>query len=146
MGGILLPLPSAVAATAVGRPYDWRDVRRDVFAPFEAAGYFSNVWATWLRDLVVDFGWFGAVLFCGLYGGFMAWARNRFELTGALHYHFLEVIACFVFAFGAFTGILYASWVAYAFFAALVMMVAVRVTFRSPIAAGASAPKLAPRS
>jgi len=128
-GGYSYPLPWALAGIASNTPYsNWQDIRRDVFLPLDNAGYFSNVWATWLRDLLVDFGYFGAGLFCGLFGAFMAWARNRYEATGALHYHFLEVISCFVLALGAFQNLLWANAIAYAFFAAVGAMIAGRVT------------------
>lgn len=110
----------------------WIEIRREVFAPLESAGYFGNVWATWLRDLLVDFGYFGAVVFCGLFGSFMAWARNAYEHTGALHYHCFEVLACFTFAYGAFAGILFFTFLSTAYILALALMLAVRLTV-SPI-------------
>lgn len=136
------PLPGAVAVKATDTPSgDWRALRKEIYAPLDAAGYFSNVWATWLRDLLVDFGYIGAVIYCGLFGAFVAWARNRYESTGSLHYHFLEVLSCFVLAFGAFTSLLWDSWIANAFFAAIGVMFAVRITFRDAWvrSAGASA-------
>ena len=75
-----------------------------------------------LRDLLADFGYIGAILFCALFGGFLAWARNRYEMTGALHYHYLEIIACFTLGFGAFTSFLFESFVAYAFLFALLAL------------------------
>ena len=129
-GAYSFQLPARVVATIDGRwtRDQWLQTRQKIYAPIESRNYFGNVWATWLRDLLVDFGRIGAILFCGLFGAFMAWARNRFELTGALHYHYLEVIACFSFGFGAFTSFLWEPFVAYPFFCAIVVMVAMRAS------------------
>lgn len=123
------PLPARVLGTFNGTwtRNEWYAARLEVFAPIESRNYAGNVWATWLRDLLVDFGYVGGVVFCALFGMFMAWARNSFELTGALHYHYLEAIACFTLGFGAFTSFLWSSFVAYPFFLALAIMLAMRV-------------------
>ncbi len=128
-GAYSYPLPARVVGTLTGSwtRTQWYATRQDIYAPIEAQNYFPNVWATLLRDLLVDFGLFGAIVFCGLFGVFMAWARNRYELTGALHYHYLEVIACFTLGFGAFTSFLWDEFLAYPFFVALAMMVVLRL-------------------
>lgn len=127
-GAYSFQLPARVVGTANGTwARDERAQQRyEIFTPIEAGGYFGNVWATWLRDLLVDFGYFGSVLFCGMFGGFMAWVRNRHELTGALHYHYLEVLSCFTFGFGAFAGFMWDPFVAYPFFLAVAAMLIVR--------------------
>lgn len=118
-GRYSFPLPARTAATLGGiRTGQWIDVRREVFAPLESANYFGNVYATWLRDLLIDFGYFGAVLFSGSFGAFMAWSRNAFERTGALRYHWLEVLACVTLGFGAFAGLLFFTFLSVAFFIA----------------------------
>ena len=115
----------AAQTNAIG---EWTLVREEIFEPLEAGGYPGNVWVTWLRDLLVEYGYLGAVLFCALAGGFMAWARNRFEATGALHYHYLEAVACFTLAFGAFQNLMWVNVYSAVFFIALGVMVASRVT------------------
>jgi len=105
-------------------------IRRDIFGVYVGRGYNGNVWATWLRDLRLDFGYLGAICFCGLFGGFMAWARNRFELTGAVHYHCLVTIAGLTFANGAFSNLLFNNFLAYAFFVGVAFMVAMQIDFR----------------
>jgi len=127
-GAYSFPLPTRMAGRLTGRDVQPSvDLRAEVFEPLEAAGYFGNVWTTWLRDLFVDFGYTGALLACGLFGAFMAWSRNRFERTGALHYHYLEVISCLTIAFGAFTSYLPFSFLSSAFFTAVVVMFVTRV-------------------
>lgn len=127
-GAYSYPLPARVLGTVRGTwtREDWYAIRREIYAPIESQNYFGNVWSTWLRDLLVDFGLAGTIMFCGLFGAFMAWARNRYELTGALHYHYLEVIACFSLGFGAFTSFLFDPFLALPFLFALAVMVAVR--------------------
>lgn len=126
-GAYEYPLPNLVVSKFAGTtPRPWSQVRREVFGPFEAAGYYGNVWATWLRDLLVDFGYAGALLFCASFGAFMAWARNCYERTRALHYHWLEVLACFSVAYGAFAGVLFFTFLATAFFVAVGAMLATR--------------------
>jgi hypothetical protein len=129
-GEYSFPLPARLLRRVTGTqdPDRWNAIRREIFGVFAGRGYYPNVWPTWLRDLRLDFGYLGAVCFCGLFGGFMAWARNRFELTGAAHYHCLTAIAALTFAFGAFQNLLFVGYVANAFFAGLAFMVAVRVT------------------
>ena len=130
-GAYSFPLPARLVGTINGTwdREQWYDTREKIYAPITSRGYFGNVWATWLRDLIVDFGYFGAIIFCGVFGAFLAWARNRYELTGALHYHYLTVIPCFTFGFGAFTSFVFDSFVSIAFFVALAIMVIVRVRF-----------------
>lgn len=132
-GAYSFPLQTGAVQRATGQthPRRWIEIRHEVFAPLESAGYFGNVWATWLRDLLIDFGYLGALLFCGAFGAFMAWARNAAERTGALHYHCLEVISCFTLAYGAFAGILFFTFLSTAFFLSLALTVAVRITVRS---------------
>jgi hypothetical protein len=137
-GAYSYPLPARVSAAVAGTtPKSLATIREEVFDPLESAGYSGNVWATWLRDLVIDFGYSGAVVFCALFGAFMAWARNRFELTGALHYHTFEVMACFTLAFGAFASVLPFALLASAFFTAFAVMFAMRVRFTQSTAAPA---------
>ena len=127
-GAYSYPLPARVATGLGGaNAKSWADIRAEVFAPLESAGYSGNVWTTWLRDLVIDFGYVGAVIFCALFAAFMAWARNRFEQTGALHYHYFEVIACFTLAFGAFTSVMPFVFLASAFFLSIAVMFATRI-------------------
>lgn len=118
-GRYSFPLPARAAALGGVHTERWIDIRREVFGPLESANYFGNVYSTWLRDLLVDFGYLGAVLFSGCFGAFMAWARNSFERTGALRYHWLDVLACFTFGFGAFAGLLFFTLLSVAFFIAL---------------------------
>ena len=134
-GAYSFPLPARVAAGLTGStPRSLAVTRSEVFAPLESAGYEGNVWATWLRDLVIDFGYYGAVLFCAAFCAFMAWSRNRFEATGALHYHYLEVLSCFTLAFGAFTSVLPFTLIASAFFTAIGVMYLTRLQVRKPAA------------
>lgn len=123
-GAYSYPLPGRVLGTINGTwtPEQWFGIRQEIFAPITGRGYFGNVWATWLRDVLVDFGYLGAIFFCGLFGAFMAWARNRSQAIGALHYHFFEVIACFTLGFGAFTSFMFDPFVSYPFFLALAVM------------------------
>lgn len=119
-GRYSFPLPARLASTLGGvRTGTWSDTRRDVFAPLESSNYFGNVYATWLRDLLVDFGYLGAILFSGSFGAFMAWTRNAFERTGALRHHWLDVLACFTLGFGAFAGLLFFTFLSVAFFIAV---------------------------
>jgi hypothetical protein len=126
LGAYSYPLPARVVNRFMGS-YDgdqWLETRSRVFAPLESRGYAGNVWATWLRDLIVDFGYAGALIYCGAFAAFMAWSRNLYERTGEIHYHFLEVLACFTFAFGAFQNVLWFTTVATAFFAAAFLALA----------------------
>jgi oligosaccharide repeat unit polymerase len=131
-GAYSFPAPALFLSKITGTdvPDRWAAIRRDIFGVYEGRGYNGNVWATWLRDLRLDFGYLGAICFCGLFGGFMAWARNRFELTGAVHYHCLLTIAGLTFAFGAFSNLLFNNFLAYAFFVGVAFMVAMRIDFR----------------
>lgn len=124
-GAYSFPLPATVVGHLLGTysPDQWTKARINVLRPFQSTGYVANSWATILRDLFADFGEVGAVLFCGLVGIFMAWARNRWEDTGEIFYHALEVYATVTFAFGAFQSLLYPDYVANGFFLAWAIVI-----------------------
>jgi hypothetical protein len=137
-GAYSFPLPARFLGTIAGTwtRDQWYGLRQEIYAPISSGGYFDNVWAMWPRDLLVDFGYLGAILFCGLFGAFMAWARNRFQMTGALHYHYFEVLATFVLGFGAFTSFMWEAFIAQAFYVSIALMFVVRarlhVTSKNP--------------
>ena len=108
-------------------PPTWLDTRDEVFWPLESAGYPGNVWATWLRDLIVDFGYSGALLFVFCFGALLAFARNRFDKTGSAMWHNLEVIGVLTLVFAPFQNMLWYTQVADAFFFAIIALVLVRV-------------------
>jgi hypothetical protein len=120
-GSYSFPTPTIFAKLALGgfSSDEWTKTRQRVFRPFTDSGYLGNEWATLLRDLYVDFGQWGTLVFLACLGGFMAWARNRFEDTGEATFHALETYAALTLAFGAFQSLLYPDYVATAFFAAL---------------------------
>lgn len=124
-GAYSLPTPTIFVRLALGTysADEWTKARVKVFRPYSATGYLSNAWATILRDLVVDFGEVGAVAFCGMLGVFMAWARNRYEDTGEVFYHALEVYATITLAFGAFQSLLYPDYMANGFFLAWAIVI-----------------------
>lgn len=109
-------------------PPTWVDVRHEIFWPLERAGYEGNVWATWLRDLYVDFGYLGTLAYLFSFGALVAFARNRFERTGSLPWHYLEVLGAFVMAFGAFVSTTWSAPIYTAFFLALAALVIVNLT------------------
>jgi hypothetical protein len=125
-GAYSFPLPDRTVAKFRGTstPDRWLKTREKVFMPLEKAGYFPNVWATWLRDLLADFGYLGAILFSAVFGMVMARARNAHERTARLVPLFIESLACLTFAFGAFTGVLWNSFLSDAFFLCLALSAA----------------------
>ena len=124
------PLLARMYHRVVGtiNPPTWLDTRDDVFWPLESAGYPGNVWATWLRDLIVDFGYSGALLFVFCFGALLAFARNRFDQTGSAMWHNLEVIGVLTLVFAPFQNMLWYTQVADAFFFAIIALVLVRLT------------------
>jgi len=129
LGAYSYPLPARTIAKATGKntPDLWLQNRLQVFAPIEQAGYFPNVWSTWLRDLRVDFGYAGTAIFLLAFGGFIAWARNRFESSGLLLYHYFGTLATLTFAFGAFQNLLWSNFLSNAFYLTLVLAVVIRL-------------------
>ena len=109
-------------------PPTWLDNRAEVFWPLESAGYPGNVWATWLRDLIVDFGYSGALVFVFCFGALLAFARNRFDQTGSAMWHKLEVIGALVLVFAPFQNMLWYTQIADAFFFAIIALVLMRLT------------------
>lgn len=128
-GSYSYPLPGRILTklTGTGGADLWLKAREQIFLPLVRAGYFPNVWSTWLRDLLVDFGYLGAVLFCALFGGFIARERNLYEKTGLLYHHFFEAIACLIFTFGVFTGLMWSAFLANGFFFTIAIAVFVRL-------------------
>lgn len=149
-GSYSYPLLTQLEQKLVGAAQPWTVTRRQIFDVMEKRGYAGNIWPTWLRDLLVDWGYFGAMVFCGLFGAFMAWARNRYERTGLAHYFLLESIAALTFAFGAFQNLLWVNVYQTVLIAALVFWAAVavlrpaRMEFKTPVHVAAQ-PSLAKR-
>lgn len=144
-GAYSYPLPARTLAkfTGTASPGMWLESRQKVFAPFTGAGYFPNVWSTLLRDLLVEFGYIGATAFCAGLGAFLALARNAFERTGQLSYHYLEIYACFTLAFGAFTSVLNSTLLSTSFIVAMLIMLGTRIGAFSllvPVKRSAQAP------
>lgn len=127
-GAYSFPLPTKVLAIATGSYTDgmWLQTRLEMQLPLAGQGYHPNVWGTWLRDLLVDFGYIGAVFFCGLFGLLMGWARNRHERTGLLGYHSLDVVLVGTAAFGAFQSLLYVNFGGFTLYMTLVLILAER--------------------
>ncbi len=44
-------------------PNDWAESRATVFGPLQDINFGTNVWATLVRDLLVDFGFLGSIIF-----------------------------------------------------------------------------------
>ena len=124
------PLPARMYHRIVGtfNPPAWVDVRDEVFWPLESAGYPGNVWATWLRDLIVDFGYPGTLLFVFSFGALLAFARNRFDQTGSAMWHNLEIIGALTLTFAPFQNMLWYTPVANSFFFAVIALVLIRLT------------------
>ena len=141
-GGYSYPLPARTIAKLQGTatPDLWLKDREQAFMPLASAGYFPNVWATWLRDLLVDFGHLGAILFSVGFGAFMAWARNGFERKGTLYHHYYQTIACFTFTFGAFTSLLWNGFLANAFFITIALAFGVHTGLFSRLLPHAAVP------
>lgn len=64
-GQYSFPAPTRYALRAIGQydPDDWAIARHEVFAPLADINFGSNVWATLLRDLLIDFGFGGTIIF-----------------------------------------------------------------------------------
>lgn len=126
-GAYSFPIVEHAWAKARGVPSQKRSVERaEVFAPFEESGYYGNVWATLIRDLLVDFRWPGTLACFAIFGWLLAWARNGLESSGALHYHYLESISCYIVAFGAFTSYLWNPMIAIGLCTAIAVMFVTR--------------------
>jgi hypothetical protein len=88
---------------------DWEffwSIRNKVWAPLAALGYGTNVWATLLRDLAIDFGWTGtliSVFFLGVGSKWMAIKAisGRYPAL-VVAYSFTAVFLVFSFAISMF--------------------------------------------
>jgi hypothetical protein len=123
-GQYSFPIPAQLGRKVVRKrdPEAWQKARKSVFRPFSSAGYVENAWATMLRDLFADFGYVGAILFCGLFGLGLAWSRNAFESTGSALYLAIESYLALTLAFGAFQSVIWTNYVSYGFYFALVAL------------------------
>jgi hypothetical protein len=54
--------------TFTGDPWAWERARYDIFKPLGDIGFGMNVWSTMVRDLIADFGRWGALFFLALLG------------------------------------------------------------------------------
>ena len=88
---------------------DWKffwTIRDVVWEPLRFLGYGTNVWATLLRDLAIDFGWWGA-LFCMFLIGILTKLLALKAITGrhpalVVAYSFVAVFMLFSFAISMF--------------------------------------------
>lgn len=88
---------------------EWKmfwEIRGEVWASLAMHGYGTNVWATLLRDLAIDFGWLGAVIGMFLLGRISKWLAleavvNRDPVIIAA-YAFTAVFLIFSFAHSMF--------------------------------------------
>jgi hypothetical protein len=69
-GQYSFPVVARYAMRMVGQydPNDWSLAREAVFSPLAGINFGTNVWATMPRDLLIDFGFGGAILSMGLLG------------------------------------------------------------------------------
>ena len=81
-------------------------IRDSVWEPLRFLGYGTNVWATVLRDLAIDFGWAGTLLATFFLGFSTKWLALR-AITGrfpmlTVAYSFAAVFLVFSFAISMF--------------------------------------------
>jgi hypothetical protein len=69
-GQYSFPVLARYITRAVGTydPNDWTESRVAVFGPLQDINFGTNVWATLIRDLLVDFGFLGSVIFMAVLG------------------------------------------------------------------------------
>lgn len=88
---------------------DWEffwSIRNKVWAPLASLGYGTNVWATVLRDLAIDFGWIGALVWMFFLGLVSKWLALK-AISGrypalVVAYSFTAVFLLFSFAISMF--------------------------------------------
>ena len=88
---------------------DWQffwSIRDRVWAPLSMLGYGTNVWATVLRDLAIDFGWIGALIWVFFLGLGSKWLAMK-AISGrypalVVAYSFTAVFLLFSFAISMF--------------------------------------------
>ena len=105
------------------------EVRLEIASPFIRHGYAGNVWATWLRDLAVDFTPVGCVIFMGIYGAFVA-TMLRHGKNGNIFAYCIAVLMSVVLVFSPFAGLLGSPFISYAIFFSLIMWLYVKIDFR----------------
>jgi hypothetical protein len=67
-GAYNFPFFSKVVNVIQGKPYSWNIIKAELSAIPASRGYASNPWATGVRDLLVDFGESGTIIFLFLFG------------------------------------------------------------------------------
>jgi len=82
------------------------NIRNKVWAPLASLGYGTNVWATILRDLAIDFGWIGALIWIFFLGLISKWLALK-AISGRypaliVAYSFTAVFLLFSFAISMF--------------------------------------------
>ncbi|MFH1235600.1 MAG: hypothetical protein V1685_01525, partial [Parcubacteria group bacterium] len=128
MGMYNFPQVSRLIKIVTGRN-PWLDIRRQI-SKLVQSGHSPNPWATGVRDFVIDFGFFGAILACGVFGSFaqhiFQWAlcsrcSERWVVSA------LVSISCAIFAFQSPFLIGYVSNTLYFVF---ILVVLRRIFFR----------------
>lgn len=67
-GAYNFPIFSKVINLAQGNVYDWHDIRTRLTLIPSSLGHSPNPWSTGIRDLLIDFGEFGTIVFMFLFG------------------------------------------------------------------------------
>ena len=93
----------------VGEFREWHDfwtIRSEVWSPLRHLGFGTNVWATLLRDLAIDFGWFGSVVAVFIIGVGSRWlavsAISGRDPALVVAYSFVAIFLVFSFAHSMF--------------------------------------------
>lgn len=73
-------------------PQPWWEMRKDIFHALTGSGFAGNVWATGMRDLVVDFGRYGALAVLFVLTLASGWVHASAK-TGSIA---MKALACFL--------------------------------------------------
>jgi hypothetical protein len=89
--------------TGNNNPISWEQARVEIFQPLAARRNGTNVWPTMARDVISDFGYIGALMFCAFFGYASQGVHRKASLTGRAEAVSLDVLLKIV---GMFSGLI----------------------------------------
>lgn len=122
LGAYNFPILSKLINLYFEEPYSWLQIRGKLSVPLVQMGYSDNPWATGIRDLIIDFGIWGTLLFITMFGYFAQYyffgTLEKFSMEKVL---ILTLIEITIITFGFF-GSLFSGYLQYSIILIIVIM------------------------
>jgi hypothetical protein len=108
--------------TFTGDPESWDKARYEIFKPLIDINFGGNVWATFPRDLIADFGKIGALIFLFMMGALSQGLHNSQNMSPSHTKVAVLVYLRIIFLFGGYVSILYLPAIHWPLYVSIVLL------------------------